>query len=110
MASTCFRSLTRASRSFVTKPRVTTRSPSSSFVVSDAGATALPSSASARPPPARRFPSFSRSLAELRCCSGSLFPLHSAVAAARLTSCLSSTSRSCRSLSQGTVCCTYPGV
>lgn len=148
MASTCFRSLTRASRSFVTKSRVTTRSPSSSFVVSDAGATAVPSSASARPPPARRFPSFSRSahlqvrfiwyqicflwrifvsfsfcgapigplvwfwrsLAELRCCSGSLFPLHSAVAAARLTSCLSSTSRSCRSLSQGTVCCTYPGV
>ncbi|KAL4565652.1 hypothetical protein LXL04_029755 [Taraxacum kok-saghyz] len=32
----------------------------------------------------------------------SLLPLHNAVAAARLTSCLSTTSRSCRSLSQGT--------
>ncbi|XP_047153255.1 protein NONRESPONDING TO OXYLIPINS 2, mitochondrial-like isoform X2 [Vigna umbellata] len=37
---------------------------------------------------------------ELRCAQ-SLLPLHSAVAAARMTSCLSVTSRSCRALSQG---------
>ncbi|KAG6382566.1 hypothetical protein SASPL_157761 [Salvia splendens] len=38
----------------------------------------------------------------------SLLPLHSAVATARMTSCLSSSSRSCRALSQGTLCCTSP--
>ncbi|KAK6947571.1 hypothetical protein RJ641_001044 [Dillenia turbinata] len=43
-------------------------------------------------------------------CAQSLLPLHSAVAAARMTSCLSSTSRSCRALSQGTLCCIYPGL
>ncbi|XP_027916429.1 uncharacterized protein LOC114175815 isoform X1 [Vigna unguiculata] len=46
---------------------------------------------------------------ELRCAQ-SLLPLHSAVAAARMTSCLSVTSRSCRALSQGTLCCTSPGL
>ncbi|KAM0030265.1 hypothetical protein Hdeb2414_s0018g00535191 [Helianthus debilis subsp. tardiflorus] len=43
-------------------------------------------------------------------CVQSLLPLHNAVAAARLTSCLSTTSRSCRSLSQGTLCRTSPGL
>ncbi|CAO2819375.1 unnamed protein product [Amaranthus hypochondriacus] len=38
----------------------------------------------------------------------SLIPLHSAVAVARMTSCLSVTSRSCRALSQGTLCRTSP--
>lgn len=38
----------------------------------------------------------------------SMLPLHNAVATARMTSCLSSTSRSCRALSQGTLCCTSP--
>ncbi|XP_052210645.1 protein NONRESPONDING TO OXYLIPINS 2, mitochondrial isoform X6 [Diospyros lotus] len=42
-----------------------------------------------------------RSPSELGCLQ-SLLPLHSAVAVARMTSCLSSTSRSCRALSQGT--------
>ncbi|KAK8471417.1 hypothetical protein PHAVU_003G221200 [Phaseolus vulgaris] len=46
---------------------------------------------------------------ELRCAQ-SLLPLHSAVAVARMTSCLSVTSRNCRSLSQGTLCCTSPGL
>ncbi|KAG5039788.1 hypothetical protein AAZX31_05G058100 [Glycine max] len=46
---------------------------------------------------------------ELRCAQ-SMLPLHSAVAAARMTSCLSVTSRSCRALSQGTLCCTSPGL
>ncbi|KAG4930420.1 hypothetical protein GLYMA_17G142500v4 [Glycine max] len=47
--------------------------------------------------------------AELRCAQ-SMLPLHSAVAAARMTSRLSVTSRSCRALSQGTLCCTSPGL
>lgn len=38
----------------------------------------------------------------------SMLPLHSAVATARMTSYLSSTSRSCRALSQGILCCTSP--
>ncbi|KAK7330774.1 hypothetical protein VNO77_24974 [Canavalia gladiata] len=46
---------------------------------------------------------------ELRCVQ-SMLPLHSAVAVARMTSCLSITSRSCRALSQGTLCCTSPGL
>ncbi|XP_039139932.1 uncharacterized protein LOC120277159 isoform X2 [Dioscorea cayenensis subsp. rotundata] len=52
-------------------------------------------------PPARRLFS-SRSPAQLGCLAGSLLPLHSAVAAARLTSRLSPTtaSLSCRALSQ----------
>ncbi|XP_021814447.1 protein NUCLEAR FUSION DEFECTIVE 6, chloroplastic/mitochondrial isoform X1 [Prunus avium] len=43
-------------------------------------------------------------------CVQSLLPLHSAVAAARMTSSLSITSRSCRALSQGTLCRTSPGL
>ncbi|KAF6155920.1 hypothetical protein GIB67_039251 [Kingdonia uniflora] len=43
-------------------------------------------------------------------CVQSLLPLHSAVAAARMTSRLSSNSRSCRSLLQGSLCCTSPGL
>nr|XP_043628604.1 protein NONRESPONDING TO OXYLIPINS 2, mitochondrial-like isoform X2 [Erigeron canadensis] len=48
--------------------------------------------------PVPRF-SFSRCPSELGGVQ-SLLPLHNAVSAARLTSCLSTTSRSCRSLSQ----------
>ncbi|KAJ4951924.1 hypothetical protein NE237_028756 [Protea cynaroides] len=51
--------------------------------------------------PSRRFSLLNRSPAELGCAQ-SLLPLHSAVAVARLTSCLSSNSRICRALSQGT--------
>ncbi|XP_054810266.1 protein NONRESPONDING TO OXYLIPINS 2, mitochondrial isoform X3 [Prosopis cineraria] len=40
-----------------------------------------------------------RTAAELGCLQ-SMLPLHSVVAAARMTSCLSATSRSCRALSQ----------
>ncbi|XVF10846.1 hypothetical protein REPUB_Repub07fG0218300 [Reevesia pubescens] len=58
--------------------------------------------------PLRRF-SFSRCPEELGCAQ-SLLPLHSAVATARMTSCLSTTARSCRALSQGTLYCTYPGL
>ncbi|GKD32806.1 hypothetical protein Tco_1248315, partial [Tanacetum coccineum] len=43
--------------------------------------------------------------------ASSLFlPLHNAVAGARLTSCLSTTSRSCISLSQGILYCTSSGL
>ncbi|KAL0373007.1 UNVERIFIED_CONTAM: hypothetical protein Scaly_0982300 [Sesamum calycinum] len=38
----------------------------------------------------------------------SMLPLHSAVATARMISCLSSSSRCCRALSQGTLCRTSP--
>ncbi|KAF6164088.1 hypothetical protein GIB67_017672 [Kingdonia uniflora] len=71
--------------------------------------------------PLRRLPSFATrfliwgfnliisSPSELGCVQ-SLLPLHSAVAAARMTSCLSSNSTSCRSLTQGSLCCTSPGL
>ncbi|CAA0408215.1 unnamed protein product [Arabidopsis thaliana] len=64
----------------------------------------IPSKPAASPLP--RF-SFSRCPSELGCVQ-SLLPLHSTVAAARLTSCLSTTSRSSRALTQGTLCCTSP--
>ncbi|XP_073102370.1 protein NONRESPONDING TO OXYLIPINS 2, mitochondrial-like [Elaeis guineensis] len=110
MASTSVRSVNRVAlsslRSFAAKSKPAARSPPFS-----GGSTAVP-------PPARRFSSFSRSAirfpfkvaGELGCCSGSLLPLHSAVAAARLTTRLSLTSRSCRALSQGILCRTYPGL
>lgn len=47
---------------------------------------------------------------ELGSCVESLFPLHSAVAAARLTSRLSTTTHGGRSLSQGILCRTTPGL
>ncbi|KAJ6866589.1 hypothetical protein NC652_037977 [Populus alba x Populus x berolinensis] len=61
-----------------------------------------------KPPSSSRF-SFSRAPCELGCVK-SLLPLHSAVAASRMTSCLSTTSRNFRALSQGTLCCTSPGL
>ncbi|THU65524.1 hypothetical protein C4D60_Mb05t04570 [Musa balbisiana] len=78
-------------------------------------AAAAPSSCSlhafaAAPCTIRRFSSLSRIPVELGCYGGSLLPLHSAVAAARLTSRLSTTSRGGRALSQGTLCRTYPGL
>ncbi|URD97940.1 hypothetical protein MUK42_34164 [Musa troglodytarum] len=59
--------------------------------------------------PIRRFSSFSRVPVELGCWGGSLFPLHSAVAEGKLTSQLSSASRSARALSQGFVGRACPG-
>ncbi|GAV59386.1 hypothetical protein CFOL_v3_02917 [Cephalotus follicularis] len=67
----------------------------------------LPTSKSASSP-LPRF-SLSRFPSELGCLR-SLFPLHSAVAAVRMTSCLSTTSRSCRALSQGTLCFSSPSL
>ncbi|KAK8614043.1 hypothetical protein V6N13_122421 [Hibiscus sabdariffa] len=63
------------------------------------------SAAAPLPPPSRSISPLgrfsSRCPSELGCAQ-SLLPLHSAVAVARMTSCLSTTSRSCRALSQGT--------
>ncbi|XP_072977770.1 protein NONRESPONDING TO OXYLIPINS 2, mitochondrial-like isoform X2 [Typha angustifolia] len=91
MASTGLRSLNRNAfssiRSFLAKSKVPSPSPTSPQCSTSIAAS-------------RRFRSFSRLPVELAGCSGSLLPLHSAVAAARLTSCLSSSSRSCRALSQ----------
>ncbi|KAA0041077.1 protein NUCLEAR FUSION DEFECTIVE 6 [Cucumis melo var. makuwa] len=50
-----------------------------------------------------------RSPSELGCVQ-SLLPFHDAVAGARMISCLSTNSRSCRALSQGILCCTSPGL
>ncbi|GJN21754.1 hypothetical protein PR202_gb09267 [Eleusine coracana subsp. coracana] len=89
MASTCFRAAARM-------------------------ASAASRSAAARSAPAATARAASRGApipVELGCCAGlSLLPLHSAVAAARLTSRLSTTSRSCIALSQGILCSTYPGL
>ncbi|GMI95665.1 hypothetical protein like AT4G17310 [Hibiscus trionum] len=70
--------------------------------------------------PSTPFPFPSRSISPLgrfssRCpselgCVQSILPLRSAVAVSRMTSCLSTTSRSCRAFSQGTLCCTSPGL
>ncbi|WOL06244.1 hypothetical protein Cni_G14976 [Canna indica] len=98
MASSCARSVSR---------RIALSSLGSLGVRSRAA-----SSPSSCPPchPIRRFSSLSRTPVELGCCAGSLFPLHSAVAAARLTSRLSTTSRGDRALSQGILCRTSPGL
>nr|CAB3505041.1 unnamed protein product [Digitaria exilis] len=94
MASTCFRAAARVA---------------SAASRSAAAARSAPLAGRAASA-ARRAPCFSRMPVELGCCAGlSLLPLHSAVAAARLTSRLS-TDSSCRALSQGILCRTYPGL
>ncbi|XP_038993605.1 protein NONRESPONDING TO OXYLIPINS 2, mitochondrial-like isoform X1 [Hibiscus syriacus] len=105
MASICSRFITRSSP-FI-KSAVRFNGPKSPFP----GSAAAPSTPSPLPSrsisPLGRFSS--RCPSELGCAQ-SLLPLHSAVATARMTSCLSTTSRSCRALSQGTLCCTSPGL
>ncbi|KAM7494075.1 hypothetical protein LguiB_028684 [Lonicera macranthoides] len=106
MASICNRFINRASSvpSLKSAIKSNVRTPSSASI----NRSATPSSSSSKLPlptrstssPLRRF-SLSRSPSELGGVQ-SLLPLHSAVAAARMTSCLSLTSRSCRALSQGT--------
>ncbi|RLM49030.1 hypothetical protein C2845_PMPSC002133 [Panicum miliaceum] len=95
MASSCFRAAARVA----------------SAVGRSAAAVARPAPFAGRAASAaRRAPCFSRVPVELGCCAGlTLLPLHSAVAAARLTSRLS-TDSSCRALSQGILCRTYPGL
>ncbi|XP_018482523.2 protein NONRESPONDING TO OXYLIPINS 2, mitochondrial isoform X1 [Raphanus sativus] len=99
MASACNRFMRRSSvsslrsaiRSSLHKSPVGTGTPPSA---SSSAGFRIPSKPAASP----RF-SFSRCPSELGCVQ-SLLPLHSTVAAARLTSCLSLTSRSSRALSQ----------
>ncbi|XP_068651038.1 protein NONRESPONDING TO OXYLIPINS 2, mitochondrial-like isoform X1 [Aristolochia californica] len=107
MASSCNRFISRTALSSLKSAiKSTTRSPSvDGFATSSSSR--IPSSGKAAPSsPLRRFSSLSRSPSELGCAQ-SLIPLHSAVAAARLTSCLSSGAGNCRALSQGSVA--YPG-
>ncbi|KAF0922098.1 hypothetical protein E2562_024670 [Oryza meyeriana var. granulata] len=83
MASTCFRAAARMASS----------------ACLSAAARSIPSVS--RSAARRGAPRLSRMPVELGCCAGvSLLPLHSAVAAARLTSRLSTASRSCCALSQ----------
>ncbi|XP_076928418.1 uncharacterized protein LOC143592371 isoform X2 [Bidens hawaiensis] len=70
----------------------------SAFIIPKSPASSPKFSLPSADSPLPRF-SLSRCLSELGCVQ-SMLPLHNAVAAARLTSCLSTTSRSCRSLSQ----------
>ncbi|CAO2039965.1 unnamed protein product [Urochloa humidicola] len=85
MASTCFRAAARVA---------------SAASRSAAAARSAPFAAGRAASAARRVPCITRIPLELGCCAGlSLLPLHSAVAAARLTSRLS-TDSSCRALSQ----------
>ncbi|KAA8515901.1 hypothetical protein F0562_019080 [Nyssa sinensis] len=103
MASTCHRIIDRASSSLSSlksaiKPKL--RAPLNGHA---------PTSSPGRHTVRRSSP-FLKSPAEQLGCIHSLLPLHSAVAAARLNSCLSVNSMSCRALSQGTLCRTSPGL
>ncbi|KAK3039486.1 hypothetical protein RJ639_028068 [Escallonia herrerae] len=107
MASRCSRMMNRASISSIkTAFRSNTRTASKTPMDGSPPKFPLPSRSTSSP--LRRF-SISRSPSELGCVQ-SLLPLHSVVAAARMTSRLSSSSRSCRALSQGTLCRTSPGL
>ncbi|XP_040989436.1 protein NONRESPONDING TO OXYLIPINS 2, mitochondrial isoform X1 [Juglans microcarpa x Juglans regia] len=108
MASACNRFVSRASLSSVKsaiRSNVRT-SPLTKSATSTSPGVPLPTRSTSSSLP--RF-SFSRCPAELGCVQ-SMLPLHSAVAVARMMSCLSTTSRSSRALSQGTLCCTSPGL
>ncbi|XP_042503790.1 protein NONRESPONDING TO OXYLIPINS 2, mitochondrial-like [Macadamia integrifolia] len=100
MASSCSRFIRRTALSPL-KSAVKSKIRSPSFDGSaTASSTRVPlSSRSNCTAPSCRFSLLNRSPSELGCAQ-SLLPLHSAVAVSRLTSCLSSNSRSCRSLSQ----------
>ncbi|GKV38037.1 hypothetical protein SLEP1_g45989 [Rubroshorea leprosula] len=97
MASACNRFIPRSLYSVKSAIRNGLRSSlTRSSAASSATGLPLPSRTTASS--LRRFSS-SRSPAELGCVQ-SLLPLHSAVASARMTSCLCTTARSCRALSQ----------
>ncbi|KAK4338240.1 hypothetical protein RND71_042727 [Anisodus tanguticus] len=100
MASRCSRIINRASIRSATKLN-SQSAPSTTSFSSFSASTRSTSS------PLRRFSISSRIPSELAGLQ-SMLPLHNAVATARMNSCLSSTLRSCRALSQGTLCCTSP--
>ncbi|XP_015584058.2 protein NONRESPONDING TO OXYLIPINS 2, mitochondrial isoform X3 [Ricinus communis] len=92
MASSCRRFISKSSLSSI-KSAIRSNAPKSPSP-SPSSPSSLPSASLPR-----RFSFSSRAPCELGCVQ-SLLPLHSAVAVARMTSCLSTTSRSCRALSQ----------
>ncbi|CAN8245722.1 unnamed protein product [Cochlearia groenlandica] len=98
MASSCNRFMNRATvssiRSAIRSSRLKSPIATGSPPAASSAGFRIPSKPAASP----RF-SFSRCPSELGCVQ-SMLPLHSTVAAARLTSCLSTTSRSSRALSQ----------
>ncbi|XP_021600214.1 protein NONRESPONDING TO OXYLIPINS 2, mitochondrial isoform X2 [Manihot esculenta] len=96
MASSCNRFISRSSLSSL-KSVIRSNAPKSPVIRSTISSSPSPHSPSSSLP--RRFSFSSRAPSELGCVQ-SLLPLHSAVATARMTSCLSTTSRSCRALSQ----------
>ncbi|XP_010264325.1 PREDICTED: protein NUCLEAR FUSION DEFECTIVE 6, chloroplastic/mitochondrial-like isoform X2 [Nelumbo nucifera] len=99
MASACNRLVNRmAISSLKSAVKSKIRTPFAGSSTSTSSQAPLSGAFSSRTP-LLRFSSLSRSPVELGCAQ-SLLPLHSAVAVARLTSCLSSNSRSCRALSQ----------
>ncbi|KAJ0048794.1 hypothetical protein Pint_15860 [Pistacia integerrima] len=106
MASSCNRLIQRSSLSSI-RSAIRSSAPKSPNTRS-ATSSPCPRHTNSSPSPIR-WSSLSRSPSELGCVQ-SLLPLHSVVASARMTSCLSTTSKSCRSLSQGTLCCTSPGL
>ncbi|KAL3497498.1 hypothetical protein ACH5RR_040230 [Cinchona calisaya] len=104
MASKCSRMITRASISSLKS--AFQKSPSSINKSTATTSFSRFSTTTTTSSTVRRF-SLSRAPSELGAVQ-SMLPLHSAVATARMTSCLSLTSRSSRALSQGTLCCTSP--
>ncbi|KAJ0970526.1 hypothetical protein J5N97_018485 [Dioscorea zingiberensis] len=88
MASSVARTINRAALPALLRAHVT-KTPAAARPIS-----------SSLSPSRRRSIFLSRSPVELGCSGGSLLLLHSAVASARLTSRLSTTTRSCRDLSQ----------
>ncbi|KAF5175662.1 hypothetical protein FRX31_034752 [Thalictrum thalictroides] len=101
MASACNRFVSRSSlQSLKNAIKSTSRSSSINGSAASRGVPLSSSNSTFTTTPSRRISSFiTRSPSELRAVQ-SMLPLHSAVAASRLTSCLSTNSRSCRSLSQ----------
>ncbi|XP_058223482.1 protein NONRESPONDING TO OXYLIPINS 2, mitochondrial-like isoform X1 [Rhododendron vialii] len=107
MASRCNRFINRASVSSL-KSAIKSNFRTNSASVDGSASSKFPLPARSTSSPLRRL-SLSRCPSELGCVQ-SLLPLHSAVAAARMTSRLSITSRSSKALSQGTLCRTSPGL
>ncbi|XP_021615060.1 protein NONRESPONDING TO OXYLIPINS 2, mitochondrial isoform X2 [Manihot esculenta] len=95
MAASCYRFMCRSSISSI-KSAIrsnASKSPIARPPISPSSSPHSPSSS------LRRFSFSYRTPSELGCVQ-SLLPLHSAVATSRMMSCLSTTSRSCRALSQ----------
>ncbi|XP_027182518.1 uncharacterized protein LOC113780933 isoform X1 [Coffea eugenioides] len=98
MASKCSSRIMNRSTISSLKSSFNKSASSSSSLVNRSIPTSFPKSTNATTSFLRRF-SLSRAPSELGAVQ-SMLPLHSAVATARMTSCLSLTSRSCRALSQ----------